>query len=80
MDTAAIDTEPFSEGANKMSTTPPSQRQSKGLSPELVERLSKLSPADRDKVIDAASKLLAIRAKREAEAKNGSVDLTVKPD
>ena len=60
----------------KMTTTPPSSKQSKGLSPELVNRLNNLSPADRSKVVETASKLLAIRAKREAEATDGKIDLT----
>lgn len=58
-----------------MNTKPPSRQQSKGFSPELVERLSKLNPTDRSKVIETASKLLAIRARREATG-SGTVDLT----
>jgi hypothetical protein len=45
-------------------------------SPKLVEMLNKLTPAQREKAIQVAAALLNKRAEREAEAKDGKVDLT----
>ena len=52
----------------------PSSKPSPKLSPELKERLGKLSPEELDKVLSVTSKLLVRRAERE---KTGQTDLTV---
>lgn len=47
-------------------------------SAKLTAMLDKLTPAEREKAIEVAAKLLNRRAKRESEAVDGKVDLTKK--
>jgi hypothetical protein len=61
-------------GETKTVENTPSQP--RGPSPKLARMLAEAAPAQREQAIEMASKLLNRRAKREAEALDGKIDLT----